>query len=117
MYKEITLQTTEGEKAFPMLANGATSIRYRQVFHSDLMVGITKYIQFDKNPDSVDIDLTAKLAYIMNAAAECRDMNTLSEGDFFVWLEQFEATALWLANGEIVDVYMGTKETESSEKK
>lgn len=42
MYKEITLATVQGElKTFPFLANATTAIRFRQVFHKELLGSIT----------------------------------------------------------------------------
>lgn len=116
MYKEITLVTTDGEKVFPMLANGATAIRYRQVFHTDLMGGLAKYGKMEENPNSVDWELPAKLAYIMVCAAQSKDMSKLSEPDFIRWVEQFEGDSFWQAQNEIVSIYAANQQTSSTAK-
>lgn len=80
MYKEIELETQEGVKTFPFLATGTTSYRYRQVFHQDLMVMLNNMENVaDGNADTSVGD---KLAYIMNAQAEKKDLNTLSFDSF-----------------------------------
>ncbi len=117
MYKEIELLTTEGPKAFPMLANGATAIRYRQVFHSDLMYGIAAFSKMDSAPEKVDFELPSKLGFIMNSAASGKDMNKLSEDGYVEWLEQFEGDTLWNANGPITDIYLVNQTTASKGKK
>ena len=118
MFKQVTLLTTEGPKEFPMLANGATAIRYRQVFHQDLMAGIAKFSRLNEDPDSVDWDLPAKLGYIMNAAADDKqDMNKLSQDGFMTWVEQFEGDTLWNAQDAISSVYLVSQQVTSTGKK
>lgn len=117
MYKEVKLLTTDGEKSFPMLANGATAIRYRQVFHTDLMAGIAKYSHLQDAPETVDWDLPAKLGYVMAAAADGQDMNKLSVDGWLEWIEQFEGDTLWSAQDEITDIYLVNQMVASKGKK
>ncbi len=117
MFREIKLLTTDGEKSFPMLANGATAVRYRQVFHTDLIAGVTKFSRLNVEPDKVDFELPGKLGYIMNSAAEKKDMNTLSEDGYMEWLEQFEGDTLWSANGPIMEIYLVNQTAASEGKK
>lgn len=117
MYKVVNLLTTEGEKEFPMLANGATAIRFRQVFHQDLMAGIAKFSKLNEDPDSVDFDLPAKMAYIMNAAAESQDMNKLSADGWMKWVEQFEGDTLWNAQDSFTEIYLVNQQVNSKGKK
>ncbi len=117
MYKEIKLLTTEGEKAIPMLANGATAIRYRQVFHTDLMAGIASFANLQEMPDKVDWELPGKLGYIMAAAAKGENMNALSEEGYIKWVENFEGDTLWGAQSEITDIYLVNQKVMSSGKK
>lgn len=116
MYKEVKLLTTDGEKSFPMMANGATAVRYRQVFHTDLMAGIAKYSNLQDAPEKVDWDLPAKLGYIMASAASGKDMNKLSVDSWLEWIEQFEGDTLWTAQGEITEIYL-VNQTGASEGK
>lgn len=113
MKKDIELLTTTGKKSFPMAANGATCIRFRQVFHKDLMVENAKLINASEDADS---EYFGKLAYIMNASAEGKDMSKLSQEDYEKWIEQFEGSALWDAQYQIVSVYTGNQEVTSEGK-
>lgn len=117
MYKELELLTTEGKKKFPMLANGATSVRYRQAFQTDLMSGIARYANISEDPGAIDWELPSKLAYVMNMAATGADMNRLSPDGYLSWLEQFEGDTLWLAQGQIADIYLANQRTLSTGKK
>ncbi len=113
MFKTISLRTVDGPKDFDMAANGATCIRFRQVFHKDIMVENAKLISATEDADS---EYFAKLAYIMNAQAEKKDMSKLSQEGYEAWLEQFEGSALWDAQSEIASVYTGNTEVTSKGK-
>lgn len=117
MYKVLELLTTEGKKNFQMLANGATAIRYRQVFHTDLMLGIAAFSKIDTQTEKVDFELPSKLGYVMNSAAMGEDMNKLSEDGYIKWMEQFEGDTLWNANQQITDIYLVNQTTASKGKK
>lgn len=117
MYKDVKLLTTDGEKTFPMLANGATAIRYRQVFHADLMLGIAQFANLQNAPETVDWELPAKLGYIMASAAAGRDLNTLSVDGWLEWIEQFEGDTLWNAQAQITDIYLVNQAVASKGKK
>lgn len=107
MRKEIELLTTDGMKTMAFEANGATAIRFRQVFHEDLMkklAGFGKLLN-DPNSDDIDYELPSKMAYIMNASGEKRDMKALTEEGFYEWIEQFEGDTLWLAQNEFSEIY------------
>ncbi|RRG07444.1 MAG: hypothetical protein DUD30_00665 [Lactobacillus sp.] len=116
MYKEIKLYTQDGEKTFGFLATGSTAIRYRQVFHQDLMVLLNKLQKIDET-DDVDTGIVDKLAFIMNAQAEKKDMNTLSSDDFINWVDQFDGAELFKNMDKIVGLYLGNKFSGSSQKK
>ena len=116
MYKEIKLYTQDGEKTFGFLATGSTAIRYRQVFHQDLMVLLNKLQKIDET-DDVDTGIVDKLAFIMNAQAEKKDMNTLSSDDFINWVDQFDGAELVKNMDKIVGLYLGNKFSGASPKK
>lgn len=45
MYREITLMQADGsEKTIPFLANGGTAVRFRNVFHKELLASITSIV-------------------------------------------------------------------------
>ena len=72
MYKGIELETQEGKKTFPFLATGTTAYRYKQCFHQDLMIALNN--MEDTADDQADMTVGDKLAYIMNAQAEKKEM-------------------------------------------
>lgn len=133
MYKAVSLLTTSGEKVFPMLANAATPVVFRRIFHQDLLVEHDKYAaankQLKEDPNllmkgevDVDFDLPGKLAYIMSAAAEKAEgkadaLSALSLDGYMEWLEGFEAAAFTLAGADIFGLYGANQQTSSTGKK
>lgn len=113
MYREIKI----GDITIPMLANGATALRYKHVFGRDL---ISEFQQAEK--DSVmAINCIPELAFIMAKAAEAKegkaDMNLLNDEMYMSWLEQFGPMDLPLAADAIVNLYTGQSITKSVPKK
>lgn len=115
MYKEITLDTQEGVKTFGFLATGTTAYRFRQVFHKDLMVTLNN--MEDLSSGDADTSVGDELAYIMNAQAEHKDMNSLSTDGFLTWADQFDGATLFLHMQEFVSLYLGNRTTTSTAKK
>ena len=120
MYKEFTLKKADGsEKNYGFLATGATAVRYKQVFREDLLIKM-RQMKTDANgepsPDA-DLGFVDKLAYIMNAAAEKKDMTHLNYDSFVEWLDEIEAGELFNYLSEITMMYMGNKATDSELKK
>jgi hypothetical protein len=75
MYQEISLRLSDGsEQKFPFLATGTTAYRFKQVFHQDLMILLNK--MENSEDDQTDMTVGDKLAFIMNAQAEKKDMNS-----------------------------------------
>lgn len=113
MYREIKI----GEKSIPMLANGATPIRYRMVFGRDI-ISEFENVQTDSGKATTSI---SELAFIMAKQAEAQNehkpMTTLNQESFIEWLEQFEPLDVVLATDEIVDLYLGNEKTLSEAKK
>ena len=113
MYREVKI----GENTIPMLANGATPIRYRMVFGKDI---ISEFQSANEDGGRVSSTIS-ELAYIMAMAAESKDgkvnMSKLNLESFMEWLEGFEPLDITMAAEEIVDVYMSNQETHSEIKK
>ena len=108
MFKEIKI----GEQTIPMIANGATPIRYRQLFHKDI---ITK-MNGGTNADDA-VEMASELAFVMAKSAEKADMSTLNMDDYYEWLEQCEALELLRNAGSIITLYAGNRATTSEVKK
>lgn len=116
MYKEIELETQEGKKTFPFLATGTTAYRYKQCFHQDLMIALNN-MEGDTADDQADMTVGDKLAFIMNAQAEKKDMNKLNVDAFLEWADQFDGAALFLHMKDFVSMYLGSWQTTSTPKK
>jgi hypothetical protein len=116
MYKEITLRCTDGkEKEFSFLATGTTAFRFKQVFHQDLMILLNK--MENSEDDQTDMTVGDKLAFIMNAQAEGKEMNKLNVDAFLEWADQFDGAELFLHMQEFVTLYLGSRRTTSKPKK
>ena len=112
MYGEVVLTDQKGEpKTVPMLANAATLIRFKQLFHCDLMNGIIS------KEGNFDIDMVSKLAFVMTKQAAKADMKTLSMDQFIEWIEDFESMTFLENCNQIFAIYFNSKENSSEAKK
>lgn len=113
MYKIVNI----GTQAIPMLANGATPYRFKQVFHMDLLKFFSE-VDNGKNGNGEVAGVVEQLGFIMAAQAEKRDMNRIDISEFYEWLEAFEPTDLIRAGEEIMSVYASNiKQTSTAKKK
>lgn len=113
MFKNIEI----GGITVPMLANGATPIRYRHVFHKDI---ITEFQQAQDDYSKV-VNSMPELAFIMAMQAKAQDgaidLNLLNEDKYLEWVEQFGAMDLPMASEQIINLYLGNNATSSEPKK
>ena len=108
MFKEVKI----GDKDVSLLANGSTPIRYRQMFHKDIIAKMNE----GTNADDA-VEMASELAFIMAKSADKADMNTLNLDDYYEWLEQFETFDIVTASEDIFNVYVGQTLTTSTAKK
>ena len=66
---------------------------------------------------SGEMNTASQLAYIMNAAAEGKNMRTLDEDSWLDWLEQFEPAELLRHTMDFISLYISNKSTSSTPKK
>lgn len=110
MFREIKI----GDKTVPMLANGATPIRYRMVFGKDLI----QEMQAAGGEGSRGIDAISELAYIMAMAADGnQDMNRLNQEMYITWMEGFGPMDVTNSADDIINLYVGNTRTNSKSKK
>ena len=115
MFREIKLKLASGEeKAFKFLATGTTAYRYHQIFKDDLMKLVTR---MTGSTDNIDYSVGDKLAYIMNAQAEGKDMKSLNMDTFLAWVDQFDSNEIFSNIQEIFSIYLGSKLTTAVLKK
>ena len=94
--------------------NAATTYRYKQVFHNDILK------LFMEQGTSLEVDRIIELAYVMHLQAEgytTEQYNAETKEDFFAWLEQFDFTELLTCAPEILSVWVDTNKTSSKAKK
>lgn len=113
MFKKLKI----GGITVPMLANGATPLRYKQVFHKDI---ISEFQQAQEDYSKV-VNSIPELAFIMAMQAKAQDggvaLNLLDEDAYLEWVEQFEAMDLPIAAEQIINLYLGNNATSSEPKK
>lgn len=100
-YKNVVL---ESGTSLELKANAVTSIRFKEVFHEDLLICLS---DIESSEDMTPTDRAVvlyKLAYIMNKQA-LGTIGKASEKDFWNWLEEFGGTELTYACDEIMIVY------------
>lgn len=148
MHKIITLQMADGtESDVPFVANGATALRFRQVFGKELMQSITNIIEHvgakeiaslmngmpeefsleSLTPEQLsaviaivgsgEMNTVSQLAYIMNASAEHKDMRALDIESWLDWLEKFETMELTTHAMDFIMLYMNNRVSTSVPKK
>lgn len=113
MYRE--LQIGGHDAPLCLLANAATAYRYRQVFGEDL-IALYAGLAESKNAKADTIDAAHKLAFVMNAAAEKKDMARLNAEAFYAWLEQYDELDLATAADSIWAVFLSQQEGKSRPK-
>lgn len=104
-----------GETEVAMRASAATAIRYRNIFHGDIMKEL-----MEMNPEKLDaavIEKIQKLGFVMAKAAERADMNALTEEDYIEWIDGFDTLDIMKSAKDILVVYLGGKMSESELKK
>lgn len=116
MIETITLLKADGETSddVTMLANGATSIYYKQIFGEDLIRMMSRSASDLSNLDG---NFVNKLAFIMAMNARHEDMKKLSFDNFVDWIAEYDSGCLIEKQNEIVGVYLSTKKTGSKAKK
>lgn len=118
MLKTIKLTTTQGtEKEVSFLSTGTTAIRFKQIFHKDLLPSITKLLKDeDLNPDA-DLIVAQELAFVMNKQAEKRDMKTVTYDEYLEWIEEYDSASLFQNIADFIRIYTGSRESTSEPKK
>lgn len=102
-----------GDKDVGMLANGASSWIYKQVFHEDLLK------KFQEMGKELDIQLGEKMGFIFAKQAEVEkpsELMKLTFDDFITWVSQFDPMDVVMVSDKIAELYQRQKEGTSSPK-
>lgn len=109
-----------GDSEMGMVANAASPILYRQIFHEDFL----KTIYADGNASTDQIEVFQKMAFIMAKQAEAADgeitreqLYNLTPGDMIEWAESIgDPMAFVNAITDISNLYFGSGISLSSPK-
>lgn len=130
MIINVEISTADGEKAtVPMMANAATVIRYRSIFHEELQTKITDVVKNLAGSNAnvkeedmlsvfgqLDIDTISKLAYVMNMQAVGQIKQANNE-DYIDWVSQYGPIAFIEVAADIIAIYFDQKMGTSNPKK
>lgn len=108
----MTAEIKIGDKPVMMCGNAATPIRYKQVFHQDLLRTVRAM-----TADDFDVDALMQLAYIMSQQAAGADFRAVTFDMFCDWLAQFEQADILDKVGEILTLWMQSADTTVKGKK
>ena len=106
-----------GNKDVQFRADGATPYLYKQAFGKDLL---KIFSEASATEDAaIASDLASELGFVMMQQAKSPDplKVDLSRGTFMQWLVDFEPLDLTVAAMDIINVYLGTYNTDSVAKK
>lgn len=107
---------TIGGRELNFTANAATPFRYKQLFHEDILQLLQSNSKAEENQILLS-DTITKLAYIMNAQAEKKDMNCISFDDFMTWLEDFNPLDFVMEGAALMEIYLASAATTVEGKK
>lgn len=98
-----------GNQEVDFVANAATPIYYKRIFHNDL------FAEMMSAGETGDTEAQFALAFVMakQATEDRATVTALTDVDFFEWLEGFEVTDLATAMADIVNVFNATRKGES----
>ena len=116
MKKEIMV----GDKPMNFEATALFPHAMREVFKINVFKALQGMDLTDIKSDSDDVmDLVSQMAFIMNKTAElssAREILSLTQDDYFEWLNTIESFALVEAMPDLMDVYMSSKKSDSNAK-
>lgn len=120
MYSELDINKADGTvKRMGFKAVATTAYRYKNIFGKDLLTEITRIVDartgnVEANADFSTLD---RMAYIMNAQAEGKDLTVLNNDTFMQWLEEFDSCAFFNVFSDLISIYLGNKKSTAEPKK
>ena len=101
-----------GSDTVKLCGNAATAIRYKQLFHRDLLM------QFKgMDIDNFEADIVKELAFVMTQQAQGADFRQVSFDDYVEWLARYEEQELLQAAASIINVWIQNTATAVQPKK
>ena len=102
-----------GSKDVDMLANAVSPVIYRRIFQKDFL------LQMDPKGE-IDTNALSEMGYVMSLQTQMtfkEIVDTISQDDYYTWLEQFEAFDVMMACNAIFALVKGQEKTLVSQKK
>lgn len=105
-----------GSTEVGMLANAASPIIYKQLFHKDFLRQMT---QLQGGNEIDGLELFAEMGFVMAMQHEnpWEEIRKLTEDDYIEWLAQYDPNDVLIASEEIANLYNGQSKTLSASKK
>ena len=111
MIKVLTVRGASGEeKILPLMSNGNTVRRYKQVFGRDFYAD-SECLADEKSSLAERLETVTRLAFIMNCQATGRDMSKMrgpQEAALEAWLDELDSSTIAENYAEIYSVYLDT---------
>ena len=108
----MTADVKIGSETIKMCGNAATAIRYKAIFHRDLLMTFKGM----SNEENFDSNIIKELAFVMTQQAQGADFKQVSFDDYVAWLEQFEMFDVYEILPVILELW-GLETKELSEPK
>ena len=108
----MTAEILIGSESVKMCGNAATAVRYKSIFHHDLLMTFSKMTE-----SNIDADIVKELGFVMYLQARGEDFNQVSFNDYCSWLEQFEEQDFLKALPSIINLWMSTTKADVKPKK
>jgi len=108
----MTSEVLIGSESVKMCGNAATAIRFKSVFHRDLLMSFSQMTE-----NNLDADIVKELGFVMYLQAQGRDFNQVTFNDYCSWLEQFEEQDFLQALPSIINLWMSTTKLDAKAKK
>lgn len=111
-----------GEVELELKATAATPLRFKQVFHFDLMKTFAKLDGIENMEASEQAEagldtseLISKLGFIMAKQAEKADFTKITIEAYYDWLDEFEPNCIPVE--DIINIYVSNEQTTVEPKK
>ena len=111
-----------GETEIELKSSAATPLRFKQVFHFDLLKTLTKLRGIEEKEEDEQLEegidtleLISKLGFIMTMQAKKADFGKINIESYYEWVDEFEPNTIPLV--DIIQIYNNNEVTTVNEKK
>ena len=106
-----------GDKDVEMLANAASPILFKMVFHQDWFKTMSGFQNDESGIEGIESLEQMGFIMAMQATKKNSELTNMTADDYLNWLMQFESEALMIAVADIAAIYRGQETTSSQSKK